>query len=77
MSGVPIPDEPYVSLPGFAFAYATKSFNVRAGTEGCTVRTYCAPAMRLMGLKSLSGSYGVRVSAGFIAMPATNDMSSV
>ena len=35
---LPVPAEPYDSLPGLAFMYATNSFTSFAGTDGCVTR---------------------------------------
>jgi hypothetical protein len=45
-----------VSLPGFAFAYATSSFSVLKGAEALTVRMFGAIATPPMALKSFTGS---------------------
>ena len=36
---LPLPAEPYESLPGFAFAYAMSSGTLFTGSDGCTTST--------------------------------------
>jgi hypothetical protein len=47
-----------LSLPGFAFATATSSFSVLAGTFGCTVSIIGEVATNATPLKSFTGSNG-------------------
>ena len=53
---VPLPDDECVSLSGFAFAYATSSGSVFAGTDGWTTRSSGRSATSAIGSKSLSVS---------------------
>jgi hypothetical protein len=55
---VPIPAEPYVSLPGFALACAINSGTVFAGIDGFTTSTFGTIATTVIGAKSRWKSYG-------------------
>ena len=55
---VPMPGEANVSVPGFAFASAMRSFVVFAGTDGFTVRICDASTSSAIGVKSRAASYG-------------------
>ena len=50
------PVEPKLSVPGFAFASATSSATLFAGTEGCTTSTVWLSAISDTGARSLIGS---------------------
>ena len=52
----PTPPEPKLNSPGFAFASATNSCTVRAGTEGLITIIGAAVATIDTGAKSLNGS---------------------
>src|SRR5215468_2755635 len=63
--GVPVPGEAKLYLPGLALIRATRSWTVRAGSDGCTVSTAGAETAMVTGSKSLMGSYATRgYSAG-------------
>ena len=47
----PRPNEPYDSIPGLAFASLTSSWNVFAGTEGCTAITHGKRTSTVIGVK--------------------------
>ena len=52
----PTPEEPKLTLPGCALAYATNSFRVRIGIEGCTMKTFGTPPIIAGKAKSPIGS---------------------
>ena len=53
-----MPDEPYVSFPGCAFASAMNSRIFLAATDGCTASTLVDDTASVTGSKSLMGSNG-------------------
>jgi hypothetical protein len=55
---VPLPAEPYDSLPGLALAWAMSSFRSLTGTDGCTTIEVVETHRMAIGWKSLIGSYG-------------------
>src|SRR5258706_15999844 len=54
----PRPKEPYESEPGFAFASATSSSKVFAGTEACTAMTHGKRTSTVIGVKLFRPLYG-------------------
>jgi hypothetical protein len=54
----PVPNEPKLSLPGLAFAWAMNSFRLLAGNSGLTTSTRYDRQICETGSKSFSGSYG-------------------
>ena len=55
---VPLPGEPKLSLPGFAFACATSCDTELTGRAGLTTRMVSPEAAIVIGAKSLIGSNG-------------------
>ncbi len=53
---LPLPGEPYMIVPGFAFASASSSCGVAAPTEGCTVRISGDDASSATPVKSFAAS---------------------
>ncbi|MNC87732.1 hypothetical protein D3C83_34800 [compost metagenome] len=53
---LPLPGEPWVSLPGFAFAYAISSLTLLTGSALFTTSMLGTSATRLMGAKSRTAS---------------------
>src|SRR5262249_62393130 len=62
----PVPEYENVYLSGFARTSATNSFAFAAGKDGFTTSANGVLPIRLMGARSLSGSYGVFCSTGMI-----------
>src|SRR5258706_11051935 len=55
----PRPKEPYESEPGLAFASATSSSKVFAGTEACTAMTAGKRTSTVIGVKLFRPLYGM------------------
>src|SRR3954467_15116407 len=55
----PVPDEEKVYLSGFFFSSSMNSRALFAGNDGLVTITYALRQIRLIGARSLSGSYGI------------------
>ena len=74
----PVPDEAKVSLPGLAFASATKSCTDLAGEDAGTTKAMVPSAMRATGAKSRrmsNGRLGIMwCTIAWLAMPLTSSV---
>src|SRR5262249_4680539 len=73
----PVPEDENVYLSGFARTSATNSFAFAAGKDGFTTSANGVLPIRLIGARSLSGSYGVFCSTGMIEIGPLEAASSV
>src|SRR5215470_3877739 len=55
----PVPGCAKLYLPGLALISAISSLTLLAGTDGATVSTFGDAAIKVIGAKSLNGSYGI------------------
>jgi hypothetical protein len=66
-----MPEVPYFSLPGFTFAYATRSAMFLIGRSGLTAMMNGICTMRAMNVKSSGTLYGMLgLTAGRMVMPS-------
>ena len=63
---LPVPEEPYEYLSGFALISATSSFTFVAFTSVLTTSTFGTTTISATGAMSLNGSYGSFIRWGAI-----------